>query len=444
MIRLITYRLARPRPPGREKVMSAACRSRRWGALALVLGASSAVLAACGSSGSSGSSSGSGPIAVGYQLPLTGTVALAGKAEQQGWNLGLKVFGSSVNGHKIVTYFDDTGGNPATALSGAHALVQQKHIQIMEGPLLASEDAAVAPYLGAQRIPTDNLAICGQIQVTDNVKYGNSLSSGWICNTPDIIAADYLYKDLGLRHVTVLATDYAFGWLSAGGFIKQFTMLGGKIDKVIWPPLTATDYGPFVSAIPKTTQAVFAETVGAGGPLFTKAYAQFGLRGHVPLYGNTTLFDYSVLPAEAPADVLGNQMSAQYCDGISTPANTKFTALFEKTYHTRPGYYAEAAFVHAQLVVAALKRLHGVATDPTAVAKALKTTPITAPRGPVRLSPVVFGPIQNDYICKVENVHGTLENVPIKTYPSVQPWGTLPYKTWVQEFTTDSVGRPAA
>ncbi len=322
--------------------------------------------------------------------------------------------------------------------------MQQKHIQIMEGPLLANEDAAVAPYLGAQRVPLDNLSICGQIQVTDDAKYGNALSSGWICNTPDIMAADYLYQDLGLRHVTVLATDYAFGWLSAGGFIKQFTMLGGKIDKVIWPPLTATDYGPYVSSIPKTTQAVYAETVGAAGPLFTKAYAQFGLRGKIPLYGVTNLFDYSVLPGETPADVMGDEMSAQYCDGINNAVNNKFTTLFAKTYHTRPGYYAEAAYVHAELAVAALKRLHGVATDPAAVAKALKTTPITAPRGPVRLSPVVFGPIQNDYICKVENVHGTLEDVPIKTYASVQPWGTLPYKTWVQEFTTDSVGRPAA
>jgi branched-chain amino acid transport system substrate-binding protein len=425
--------------------MSAARRSRRWGALSLAVAASSAMLAACGSSGSSSSgSSSSSPIAIGYEVPLTGTAALAGQAEQQGWNLGLKVFGSSVNGHKIVTYFEDTGGNPATALSDAHSLVQQKHIQIMEGPLLASEDAAVAPYLGAQRIPTDNLSICGQIQVTEDAKYGNALSSGWICNTPDIMAADYMYQNLGYRHVTVLATDYAFGWLSAGGFIKQFTMLGGKIDKVIWPPLTATDYGPYVSSIPKATQAVFAETVGAAGPLFTKAYAQFGLRGSIPMFAITNVFDYSVLPAENPSDVMGNEMSAQYCDGINNPVNNRFTALFEKTYHTRPGYYAEAAYVHAELAVAALKRLHGEATDPTAVAKALKTTPITAPRGAVRLSPVVFGPIQNDYICKVENVHGTLENVPIKVYANVPPWGTLPYKTWVQEFTADSVGRPAA
>ncbi len=399
-------------------------------------------LAACGTSGSSGTSAAS-PVAVGYELPLTGTVALAGKQEQEGWNLGLKAFGDTVGGHHIVTYFDDTGGNPAVALSDARSLVQQKHVQIIEGPLLASEDAAVAAYLGAQHVPLDNLAICSQTQLTDDAKYGNALSSGWICNTPDILAADYLYTNLGYRHVTVLANDYAFGWLSAGGFIKQFTLLGGKIDKVLWPPLTTVDYGPYVSAIPKTTQAVFAETLGAGSVNFTKAYAQFGLRGKIPLFGNTTVFDYSVLSGEVPSDVLGDQMSAQYCDGINNPANSKFTSLFYQTYHTRPGYYAEAAYVHAELLVAALKRLQGVATNGSAVANALKTTPVTAPRGPLRLSQLVDAPIQNDYICKVEDVNGTLEDVPIKTYPSVQPWATLPYKTWAQVFVTDSVGQPS-
>jgi hypothetical protein len=34
--------------------------------------------------------------------------------------------------------------------------------------------------------------------------------------------------------------------------------------------------------------------------------------------------------------------------------------------------------------------------------------------------------------------------VPIKTYHSVPPWGTLSYQTWAQEFKADSVGHPSA
>jgi branched-chain amino acid transport system substrate-binding protein len=410
----------------------------------LVLAASSLALAACSSSSSPGTSaSASSPINVGYEVPLTGTAAAPAKQEEEGWNLGLKVFGSTVDGHKIVTTFEDTQGNPVIALSDAHSLVQQKHIQIMEGPLLASEDAAVAPYLGALHIPTDNLAICGQTQIVMDAKYGNAFSSGWGCNQPDIAAADYLYS-LGLRHVTVVANDYAFGWLSGGGFMTQFTRLGGHIDKALWPPLTTVDFSPYVTAIPKTTQAVFAEVVGAGAVDFTKAYAQFGLRPKIPLYGNTLLYDQSVLPTEVPADVLGNEGISQYCDELPTPANNTFVTAFKKAYGARPGYYAEAAYVHAELVVDALKTLHGDASNPQATIKAMESTPITAPRGPVTLNKKVDAPNQNVYICKVENVNGTLENVPVKTYANLPPWGTLPYAVWQAEYAKDSTGAPSA
>jgi branched-chain amino acid transport system substrate-binding protein len=408
----------------------------------LVLAASSLVAAAC-SSGSSGTTASAGsPVIVGYEVPLTGTAAAPAKQEEEGWNLGLKIFGSTVDGHKIVTYFTDTQGSPTIALSDAHSLVQQKHIQIMEGPLLASEDAAVAPYLGAEQIPTDNLAVCGQTQLVMDAKYGNAFSSGWLCNTPDIVAADYLYS-LGLRHVTVVANDYAFGWLSGGGFITQFTRLGGHIDKALWPPLTTVDFSPYVTAIPHNTQAVFAEVVGAGAVDFTKAYAQYGLRPKIPLYGNTLLYDQSVLQTEVPADVLGNEDISQYCDALPTSANNTFVIAFKKAYGIRPGYYAEAAYVHAELVVDALKRLHGNASNPRATITAMESTPITAPRGPVTLNKKVDAPAQNVYVCKVENVNGTLENVPIKTYPNVPPWGTLPYSVWQAEYAKDSTGAPA-
>src|SRR5262249_29457834 len=179
-------------PPGwrdyEGDVMSVRGRSARYGTLTLLLAALLA-LAACSSGGSgSGSStspaSATSPIAIGYEVPLTGTAAVAGKQEQQGWNLGLKVFGSTVNGHHIVTYFEDTGGDPTVALSDARSLVQQKHIQLMMGPLLASEDAAVAPYLGTLRIPTDNLALCGATQLTFDAQYRNPRRPGRVCAQP--------------------------------------------------------------------------------------------------------------------------------------------------------------------------------------------------------------------------------------------------------------------
>ena len=69
--------------------MSVRGRSARYGTLTLLL-ATLLALAACssGSSGGSGSASSpasaNSPIAIGYEVPLTGTAAVDGKQEQQG------------------------------------------------------------------------------------------------------------------------------------------------------------------------------------------------------------------------------------------------------------------------------------------------------------------------------------------------------------------------
>jgi branched-chain amino acid transport system substrate-binding protein len=407
----------------------------------LAVAAATAALAACGSAGSGSSGAGS-PLVVGYLTPLTSSVAANGLQEKQGWELAMKQLGSKVDGHPIVTYFEDTGDSPTVALSDARYLVQSRHVNMVEGPLLGSQIAPVAKYLGPLGIPLDNLAICAASQLSEDAQYGNAMSSGWVCDTPDIIAADYMYG-LGYRHVTVVATDYAFGWLSAGGFITRFTQLGGKIDKIVLPPLTATDFSPYVSAIPRTTQAVFTESLGTGAVDFTKAYAQYGLRGKIPLIGNTTTFDYSVLPHESASSVLGDVMLAQYCDGIDTPANNSFVSAFAAAYGVRPGYYAEEGYVHAELLISAVKKLGGNFSSASALARALRTTTITAPRGPVTLDQKTWGPVQNVYACKVTNVNGTLENVPIKTWNAVPPWGTLSYSSWLSAFRADSTGPPS-
>lgn len=416
---------------------------RRRGVLARAVTATSVVLlGAAALSGCSGKGSGNDDIVVGYEVPLTGVAAPDGVQERDGWNLGLKTFGKTVNGHRIVTHFVDTHGDPNTALSDAKSLVQVRHIDILEGPLLANEVAAVASFVDPLKIPVDDLTVCSGQQLTNYEKYGNGLSSGWSCDQPDLMAGVYLYQTKKLRHVTVLANDYAFGWLSAGAFIKQFTALGGHVDKVLWPPTTTVDWSPYVSGVPDNTQAVFAETVGQGSVSFTSTYQKYGLHNKVPLYGNTTVFDYSVMPQESPKAVLGDEMAAQYCDGIDSPANNKFTKDYFNAYHTYPGYYAEAAYTKARLVVEAMKKLHGDASDKAAVTRALRNTPIVAPRGPVKMSRKTWSPVQNTYICKVKMVDGHLRNVPIKTYHNVQPWGQLDYRTWRQEFVKSAAGRP--
>lgn len=399
------------------------------------------LLAACGSGGAGSGSRETGPIKIGFLIPLSGTFAANGKNEQNGWNLAVDQLGDTVAGRKIEVHFADTQTDPNVALSDARQLVEGENVVMLEGPIAGNEIGAVASYAGPKGIPVDDISLCSGPQLGNNSKFGNSYSSDWNCDQPSLMAGQYVY-DQGLRHVTVIGMDYAFGWIALGGFMAAFEKAGGKIDKAIWGPMNAPDWSPFVTQIPHDTQAVFALMAGAASVRFTQAYYQTGLKGAIPLFGNTTLTDYSALPSEDPSAIMGVKIAAQYCDGIDSPENKTFADQYRARYGTYPGYYSDAGYTKYRLLYSTLKKLNGQIGSSKNLIKALKSTPIVAPRGPVSLNASTGSPIENIYICQVENVGGTPRNVPIKTYPSVRPWGALGQSAWRDLFTRDSAGRP--
>jgi len=397
-------------------------------------------VSACSGSSQGGGTTNTTPIKVGFILSLTGTFAANGKNEQNGWNLAVKEVGGTVNGHKIQTTFADDQTDPNVALSDARALVEQDGVDMLEGPIPANAIGAVAGYAGPHGIPTDDIAICSDQQITNYKKFNNAYASDWNCDQPGLMLGQWAY-DQGYRHISTVALDYAFGWISTGAFIAAFKKAGGSIDKQIWAPITTSDFTPFVTQLP-TSDAVFALMAGAASVRFTQAYKQLGFVGKVPLIGNTTLTDYSALPAEDPAAVQGVRIAAQYCDGIDTPQNTKFANAYHAAYGRWPSYYSEAGYTKYRLLVSALQKLKGDVSNKKKLVSTLKSTPIVAPRGPVTLNPATWSPNQNIYICQVQRVGSDLRNVPIKTYKNVKPWGNLKQSEWLQLFTKNAAGRP--
>lgn len=400
-------------------------------------------LSACGGGGgdAGGGGGADSPIRVGFEVPLTGNFAANGKNLQNGFELGLDTFGREVNGHPIEVRYVDTKGDPATALTSARKLVQDG-VDIFEGPLVSSEAAAVTPYMAAQKIPLDDLTLCSEVQLDSWQKTPNAFASGWSCDHTALMAAQWAYEDKGWRNITIASQDFSFGWEVAGGFKAAFESLGGTIDKAIWVPLNATDVSSYVSQIPASTDAVYAEMSGAFAIRFTDAYKSFGLTGKIPLLGITQLTDQSVLPQLDRAAALGVFTGAQYCDGIDTPENTEFVEAYREKFDLLPGYYSDAGYVKAQIIIEAMKTLDGDASDKEAVAKAMQAVEITAPRGPVKISEKTKSPVQNVYICEVREVDGELRNVPIETFEEVLPEGPLEYEAWEEHFRHDSKGRP--
>lgn len=418
-------------------------RGRSWAART-ALGACAILVAACGSSGGSGSSSGSShaPVKVGYLLPLTGVFTKNGLSEQDGFKLGLKHFGTSVDGHPIQVTYDNDQGEPAVSLSDARQLVTADHVQAIEGPLLSSAIAVVAPYVLGQGIPEDDLYLASPQQAAAYTKYGTGFTSGWDGFAPSTEGGHWAYDTMHWRHVTTVGLGISFGWQGVAGFAAQFTKLGGKIDKEIWVPSNTVDMSSYVSAIPASTQAVFVVLSGSQAANFVNDYASFGLHKRIPLMGITTLTDQAALPAENTTAALGVYTDAQYCDGNPSAVNQAFANSYHAAYGVYPSYYSEAGYTKAQILVAALKSLHGVVSSEKALSAAMRAVHITAPRGPVSFDHSTWSPVQNEYICKVESVHGTLRNVPVLTFAAVPPWGTLTRAEWEPIFAKTAVSPP--
>ena len=102
--------------------------------------------------------------------------------------------------------------------------------------------------------------------------------------------------------------------------------------------------------------------------------------------GITTLTDQAALPAENTAAALGIYTDAQYCDGNPSAVNQAFANSYHAAYGVYPSYYSEAGYTKAQILVAALKSLHGKVTSEKALSAAMRAVHITAPRGPVSLT----------------------------------------------------------
>lgn len=419
-------------------------RNRRRSLVTVALIACSALAVACGSSGSSSTgASPHSPIKVGYLLPLTGIFTKNGVSEQNGFKLGLQHFGTSVNGHPIqVTYANDQG-DPSVSLSDARQLVTSDHVQVVEGPLISSAIAVVAPYVLGQGIPEDDLYLASPLQSQAYTRYGRGFTSGWDGFAPTTVGAGWAYNTMHWRHVTTVGLGISFGWQGIGGFASQFTKLGGKIDKMIWVPSNSVDMSSYVSAIPSSTQAVFVVLSGSQAASFVNSYASFGLKKKIPLMGITTLTDQAALPAENAPAALGIYTDAQYCDGNPSAVNQQFANAYHAAYGVYPSYYSEAGYTKAQILVTALKSLNGNVTSEKALSDAMRAVKITAPRGPVSLNQTTWSPVQNEYICKVENVGGTMRNVPITTFPNVPPWGTLSQSEWQPTFAKTSVSPPS-
>src|SRR5438094_3765828 len=303
----------------------------------------------------------SGPIKIGLLAPLTGAFAALGKDMLNGTELYLDEIGHQIAGRKIELIVEDTEGNTATALTKARKLVEQDQVHVLTGGLLASTGYALHPLAEAQRIPT-TYPVMSSDDLTQRKPAKWVVRTGWNSSQSMHVFGEWVAKTLKYKRIVTIGLDYAFGWESVGGFQRTFEDNGVQVMQKIWTPLNTNDFPPFVTQVRREADAVFAVFFGRAALQFVKQYETAGLKGRVPLLGNGTTTDESVLP-QMGDEALGIMTALHYSAALDNPANQKFASAFEAKAGKIPSYYAVTCYTNARWIVQPGKAIGGRVED---------------------------------------------------------------------------------
>jgi branched-chain amino acid transport system substrate-binding protein len=224
--------------------------------------------------------------------------------------------------------------------------------------------------------------------------------------------------------MVLVASDYGGSIEHIGGVARTFTEAGGQIVQEIYPPAATADFGPYLTQIRRDADVVFTAIFGIDSLRFVKQYAEFGLKGKLPLIGKSLTLE-DVLPGQGD-DAIGVMSVYQYSAALDNPENKRFVEAYTARYKRSPTGMSDQGYVGAQMIARALDAVKGNVENQEAFLSALRQVEVNAPRGKVKLD-AFQNPVHTIYILKVEKRGGILQNVPIASYPNTgQFWKWTP------------------
>ncbi|MFZ0608240.1 MAG: ABC transporter substrate-binding protein, partial [Xanthobacteraceae bacterium] len=358
---------------------------------------------------------------IGLLSPMTGFLSQTGQDMTHGFQLYLEQHNGMLGGAKVDLIVEDTAGKPDEAVTKAKKLVLQDHVDMFIGGVLASTGYALAPVSTEEKtVYISSVAAADDLTQRQLSKYPYFIRTTWTSSLPNHPLGQWACEQ-GYKKAVIVATDYAFGYESAGGFQKAFEDCGGKVIQKIWPPLGNKDFGPYIPTIKSDADVIYSLQVGPAAPQFPKQLREAGVK--LPIIAGGTSYDDYNLPFDSDA-VIGDVSALMYSAALQTPKNEAFVKAFRSKYNEVPGYYAEANYTTAQMVDEAIAKSNGKFPGPEEFLKNMLSLKIDAARGPVAFDDM-RNPVENVYIRKVEKValfgdaKPALWNVVIKTYPNV-------------------------
>jgi len=371
-----------------------------------------------------GSAEAKGPIKIGFIYPDSGPFAQVGIDMRDGFSLYLAEVGNKAGGRAIELVFETKGTNkPDEGLTKARKLVERDRVHILAGLVATPVAVAMRSYVVSQKVPF-MLTIAAANDLTQKLRSEYIFRSSWSGSQNGHPLGDWAYKQ-GYRKAVIVASDYGAGHEMIGGFARVFTEAGGQVIQELYPPVGAPDFAPYLTQVRRDADVVAVFFGGSDALRFVNQYAEYGLKGKIPLVGPVAVTDETVLPRQGD-NALGIVTTHPWSAALDTPGNKRFFKAYEARHQRAPTLGSETGYAGAQMIAQALEAIKGNIENKEAFLAALEKVEVDAPRGKVRLD-AYHNPIETVYVRKVERKDGALQNSVIDSYPNVsQFWKWSP------------------
>jgi len=352
-------------------------------------------------------------VKVGMVMPLSGTLASAGKQVVAGARFYMRQHGDRVAGKKIELMIrDDT-----TVFDVGKRLIQDlvvnEKVDILAGGI-TGDLLSSAPLLTHTKKPTV-IMLASTSSLIDKSPY--FVRTSCTLAQSSVVIADWALQQ-GLAKLVTFVTDFSPGHEAEATFKARYIAAGGQILEQIRVPLQNPDFAPFLQrARDANPQAIFAfvPSTQAGGLL--KQFVERGLdKSGIKLIGPGDITDDELLPNLGDA-MLGTITAHFYSAAHPSSTNKSFVASFQQEQGLRPNFMVVSGYDGMHLIYEALRKTNGV-TDGDTLLAAMRGLTWESPRGPISIDQR-GDVVHNIYVRGVERVGNELYNVEFTTFESV-------------------------
>lgn len=218
------------------------------------------------------------PIVIGHLMELSGGAASWGYwLEKAGRAAADRVNREGgIAGRPVKFIVEDSETNPATGTRKMRRLIQREEADFVTGGLHSGVMLATIPVARELKTLYFVTGMASEATAEKGNRYAFRINSH--VREQVRASARWAVENLGKKW-TIAVSDYAWGWSHRDWFKTEVEALGGTILAAMAIPQGTKDFVPFVSKIPRDTEAIYYLFYGADTLGFLQQLHELGYRG---------------------------------------------------------------------------------------------------------------------------------------------------------------------